>query len=120
MSDLHIDYDYLPGADNECNKFLCCRVDTGKAPTKEREAGKWGDYGHCDLPENTYLSLLDYIRDEMKPDVVMWLGDTIPHNVRTLDPTENVETIRRATNSIKKLLAISKYIQQLVTMTLTP
>jgi len=48
MSDLHMDWDYLPGADNSCGKPLCCRSDSGPAPTTERTAGKWGDF-NCDL-----------------------------------------------------------------------
>lgn len=47
ISDLHIDYDYTPGFDNDCGKPLCCRKDSGIAPTPERAAGYWGDY-KCD------------------------------------------------------------------------
>ena len=34
--------------DTDCGKPLCCRSDSGKAPSIERAAGKWGDY-KCDL-----------------------------------------------------------------------
>lgn len=47
ISDLHIDYDYTPGFDNDCGKPLCCRKDSGIAPTPERAAGYWGDF-NCD------------------------------------------------------------------------
>jgi hypothetical protein len=60
MSDIHIDYDYTPGADNDCGMPLCCRSDSGLAPTKERAAGKWGDY-RCDMNSLTLASMFDYI-----------------------------------------------------------
>jgi len=34
----------VEGADNDCGKPLCCRSDSGIAPSNERRAGKWGDY----------------------------------------------------------------------------
>jgi len=29
MSDLHLDFDYMPGMSNNCGKPLCCRSDSG-------------------------------------------------------------------------------------------
>lgn len=57
FSDLHIDYGYTEGSDNDCGKPLCCTVDSGPAPTKERTAGKWGDY-KCDLNELVFKNML--------------------------------------------------------------
>lgn len=89
MSDLHIDYDYLPGASNDCGKPLCCRSDSGPATSPENAAGKWGDY-KCDLKEETMISLLQQIKNEIKPDAVLWGGDSIPHNIDTLTFGTNV------------------------------
>jgi sphingomyelin phosphodiesterase len=89
ISDLHIDYDYVVGADNDCGKPLCCRSDSGIAPSEERSAGKWGDYS-CDLNVNTLNSLLSHIKDEIKPDFVLWAGDSIPHNLDSLTFDSNV------------------------------
>lgn len=33
--------------------------------------------------------MLEHVRDEIKPDAVFWLGDSIPHNVATLAPEPN-------------------------------
>lgn len=80
MSDLHIDYDYTPGMSNNCGKPLCCRSDSGK-PTKASEsAGEWGDY-QCDLTEKVAKNMLNFIKETIEPDVVLWGGDSIPHNV---------------------------------------
>jgi len=84
LSDLHLDYSYTEGADNDCGKPLCCRTDSGKAPTKERAAGKWGDY-NCDTNELVFKSLLSHIKNDIKPDVALWGGDSVPHNLQSLD-----------------------------------
>ena len=89
ISDLHIDYAYQEGADNKCGKPLCCRADSGKAPTKERRAGKWGDY-KCDLNPKVLNSLLDHLKNDIKPDFLIWGGDTIPHNLDSLTFESNV------------------------------
>lgn len=104
MSDIHIDYDYLPGADNDCGMPLCCRSDSGMAPTKERAAGKWGDY-RCDMNSLTLASMFEYISKEVKPDVVLWGGDSIPHNVDSLTLQTNVDIMKNITKDVKEGLA---------------
>jgi len=100
MSDLHIDYDYLPGANNDCGRPLCCRSDSGMGKTPETTAGKWGDY-KCDLNSWTLDSLLGFIKDEIKPHAVFWGGDSIPHNVDTLTFQSNVDIMKNATAQVK-------------------
>jgi len=31
ITDLHIDYDYIPGSNSDCGEFLCCRQGDGMA-----------------------------------------------------------------------------------------
>jgi hypothetical protein len=100
MSDLHIDYNYVEGNDNECGKILCCRVDSGVAPTKARAAGKWGDF-NCDLNEKTMHNMFDFIESDIKPEAVLWGGDSIPHNVDTLNLKRNVEIVKNITHDVK-------------------
>lgn len=99
MSDLHIDYDYLEGASNDCGKPLCCRSDSGPGTSPKNTAGKWGDY-RCDLNTIALDSLLSFIKDEVKPDVVFWGGDSIPHNVDTLTLESNVEIMKNITAQV--------------------
>jgi sphingomyelin phosphodiesterase len=101
MSDLHMDWDYLPGADNSCGKPLCCRSDSGLAPTAERAAGKWGDF-KCDLNTLTLDSMLSHIKNEVKPDLVMWAGDSVPHNIDTLDFNANVNIMKNITKEVSE------------------
>lgn len=100
MSDLHVDYEYQEGQDNKCDHVLCCRVDSGPAPTKARRAGKWGDF-NCDLNERTMNSMFDFIKDEIRPEVVLWGGDSIPHDVDSLTFESNVETMKRVSRNVQ-------------------
>jgi len=96
ISDLHLDYGYTVGASADCGKPLCCRNDSGKPTKAEDAAGKWGDY-RCDLNEATYLSLMSFVKDEIKPDVILWGGDSIPHNLDSLTFESNVEIMKNVT-----------------------
>lgn len=100
ISDLHIDYDYTPGMSKECGKPVCCRSDSGLPKDPSKAAGKWGDY-KCDLNERMLLTMLDKIRS-MNPDVVFWVGDTIPHNLESLTFEGNVQIMTNVTNLIKE------------------
>ena len=82
-----------------CNNYLCCRADSGFVTEWERQAKEWGSY-LCDLPEKTLKAMFDYIRDEVKPDIVFWTGDNSAHTVWDNTPEEVIES----TANITKLL----------------
>jgi len=96
ITDLHLDFDYTEGMSNDCGKPLCCRSDSGPPTSNAESSGKWGDF-KCDIPVWTLENMLDYIREEVKPDGVMWLGDSIPHNVETLTEETNIEIMKNVT-----------------------
>lgn len=96
MSDLHLDYDYTPGMDADCGKPLCCRSDSGFPTNDKNRAGKWGDY-RCDTNTLTLGSMWKFINDDIKPDFVMWGGDSIPHNVDSLTLESNVQIMKNVT-----------------------
>lgn len=64
-------------------------MDSGKAPYKERKAGKWGDY-KCDLSPRVFKSLLSHLKNDINPDYLVWAGDSIPHNLDSLTFESNV------------------------------
>lgn len=78
VTDPHVDYKYVPGADKLCNNYLCCGEDDGFPTDPSRQAGEWGEY-RCDLPPKTLQAMFVYIRDVIKPDVLFWTGDNSPH-----------------------------------------
>lgn len=95
MSDLHIDYDYTPGMSNVCTRPICCRTESGVPTNSSNAAGKWGDY-KCDLNERMMLDFFAHLRT-MNPDAVIWAGDSIPHNVPTLNFQSNVDIMKNIT-----------------------
>lgn len=76
-----MDFLYTPGTLENCNSYLCCRVDNGY-PTNpgDTAAGYWGGY-MCDIPRWTLQSFLRFVRDDIKPDMMFWTGDNSAHNV---------------------------------------
>merc|ERR1711990_669582 len=89
--------------ETKCGDPICCRPESGLPKDPKDAAGPWGDY-LCDLPENTVINALEFIRDQTKPDLVLWTGDSIPHNVGSLTADSNAEIMKNVTNTIARVL----------------
>ena len=96
ISDFHMDWDYTPGMNSDCDMPICCRSTSGLPSTPEKAAGKWGDY-NCDIPPRTLENLLDHIANEVKPDAIFWGGDSVPHNLNSQSVESNVEVMKNTT-----------------------
>jgi sphingomyelin phosphodiesterase len=59
---------------------MCCRPENGYTSDPLLAAGKYGNY-KCDIPQSMLVSMLEYARDEIKPDGLFWTGDNSAHNV---------------------------------------
>jgi sphingomyelin phosphodiesterase len=59
---------------------LCCRAENGIPENIEDAAGLWGGY-NCDPPHRTITKMFEYLKEEIKPDVIFFTGDMTPHNV---------------------------------------
>lgn len=44
--------------------------------------------------------MLAYIKDVIKPDAVLWGGDSIPHNIDTLTFATNVQIMKNVTAEV--------------------
>lgn len=84
VADAHVDLDYAVGYAGECNGIICCREKFGKPEDPSLQAGEWGSY-MCDLPYKTAESAMQFIRDEIEPDALIWTGDITPHDGYNLD-----------------------------------
>eukprot|EP00345_Euplotes_harpa_P011349 CAMPEP_0168351852 /NCGR_PEP_ID=MMETSP0213-20121227/22163_1 /TAXON_ID=151035 /ORGANISM="Euplotes harpa, Strain FSP1.4" /LENGTH=514 /DNA_ID=CAMNT_0008362873 /DNA_START=374 /DNA_END=1918 /DNA_ORIENTATION=+ len=101
MSDLHVDLMYEAGTNKHCNEPLCCRAVNGPAPTPADAAGLFGDY-ECDLPPQTLESMFHFVRDmDDKPDLVIWTGDNVAHDVWNQTTHKNTESTILITEYIK-------------------
>ena len=96
ITDLHMDWDYTPGMSNVCGLPVCCRSDSGLPTSPEHTAEKWGNL-ECDPPAITVKHLLDHISNDIKPSAIFWGGDSVPHNVDSLNEKSNIEIMRNTT-----------------------
>ena len=42
---------------------------------------EWGSPFKCDMPVNAAQAVLEYIRDTIQPDLVIWTGDNSAHSI---------------------------------------
>ena len=100
MSDVHIDFQYKEGSLSNCNEYLCCRADAGFPKHKgDIAAGKWGA-SMCDIPVETFQSMLDHIVSENLPDMVFWTGDNVPHDVWSNTADETVAYVVKVSEMV--------------------
>ena len=79
FTDIHLDLKYVSGADKICSYVICCREVNGFPLDKSRQAGPLGSYG-CDVPIDTLTTMGEFINAEVKPDIIFWTGDIVPHD----------------------------------------
>lgn len=89
LSDIHYDELYTVGANAVCDEPLCCRAHNGFNGTKK--ARKWGEY-ECDLTLPMLESLLSTL-GSMKPDIIVWTGDTTAHDVWEESPSLQINRL---------------------------
>lgn len=83
LSDPHPDFEYFEGANANCGKPVCCRIDDGLPSRPEDAAPKYG-HPNCDAPSIVLESAFDYLKsfpESEKPDLILWTGDNTPHDV---------------------------------------
>ncbi|KAI7820917.1 Metallo-dependent phosphatase-like protein [Gamsiella multidivaricata] len=80
LSDWHVDNEYVPGAEGDCNRPLCCRKYADSPATPKRAASTWGDY-KCDSPVKLGQDLLKYVPKVANVSFTILTGDVPPHDV---------------------------------------
>ena len=60
MSDPHIDFEYVEGANADCGKPVCCRKEDGFPSDKSKAAPKFG-HPNCDAPEIVSESAFEFL-----------------------------------------------------------
>ena len=100
VTDIHVDYKYTVGADAQCNNYLCCRPESGFPTEPEKQAKYWGSF-KCDVPPYTVQNMLEFIKEEIKPDVIFWTGDNSPHNIWNNSYEEIIDSTINITKMFK-------------------
>ncbi|XP_078493661.1 sphingomyelin phosphodiesterase [Ciona intestinalis] len=102
FTDMHMDVRYAPGRTAKCREPLCCR-DNDALPDQESDAaGMWGDYRHCDMPQNTVESMMSQVANYDDIDFIIFTGDIPAHNVWNQTKEDQIDKLRRWTDLLKK------------------
>ena len=109
LSDIHLDLAYEPGSEVYCNQPLCCRPAYTHWPNITLAAGHWGAPAACDLPIWTLEAALDAAK-ALNPDIILWLGDTSPHDLWNYRPDLQNRDVRMVAEAIReKMEGVSVY-----------
>lgn len=67
----------------------------GPAISTHDYAGRWGFEGKCDIPLRTLDLFVETIVNDIKPDLIIWTGDNVPHNPWVTNEQEvfNITTV---------------------------
>jgi len=129
VTDLHVDDEYEEGSDVNCPYPLCCRktsnwnkpgnmtpvarlarnviggsndhTGVGDPAWIPEVAGKWGSFGHCDIPKRTLSKLLQEAAMQ-NPDLVYVTGDFPAHDIWNQTRKSIVDSISQASKMIKE------------------
>jgi hypothetical protein len=104
MSDAHMDKEYLVGALVECGSYLCCRAEFGMPGPGQTAAREWGERT-CDTVPKTVENMLQFVANEVNPDVIFWTGDNSAHNIWSNTVEEVTDYTGTITNMIKDAIA---------------
>jgi len=103
INDIHVDFIYQEDAVVECKSIEnCCRGNSTQISnsllrdkSEDRKSGYWATPGSmCDIPPRTFEKFVDFVKDEVKPDYIFWLGDNDDHEVSINNQTRH-ETFTR-------------------------
>ncbi|CAL4147603.1 unnamed protein product, partial [Meganyctiphanes norvegica] len=94
ISDIHFDPYYEEGSNSKCFEPLCCRTTSGTLKNSTHAAGRWGNYGRCDIPQRTLENMLQHIA-QTHPDItyIMWTGDVPPHDIWNQTRQSNLDIL---------------------------
>ncbi|KAG1469258.1 hypothetical protein G6F56_003360 [Rhizopus delemar] len=97
LSDWHIDPDYMPGTEVNCDKPICCRAAYTDYANITKPASMWGEY-NCDTPLSLIESLFRYI-PQVEPTIRFGIltGDVPPHEVWSTLPFGKTQMIQDET-----------------------
>ncbi|KAL0267656.1 UNVERIFIED_CONTAM: hypothetical protein PYX00_009859 [Menopon gallinae] len=102
LSDTHWDAEYEEGTSAECRSILCCRNNSVPIPGHQEISGKYGGW-KCDLPEATFDSLIQHIKEQHKDiDYIIWTGDIPAHDLWSQNESSNYDILKRTLEKLEK------------------
>lgn len=84
LNDIHLQFDYKPGAKVHCGLPGGCCSDVSKGPdiNPNNWAGYWATPdAFCDIPVHFFVNTVEFIRTNIeKPNAIFMLGDNGDHS----------------------------------------
>ena len=109
VTDMHIDFDYTPDREADCGEPVCCEDFHGQAKSPASASGYWGTLKYdCDLPPYTLQQGLDFIAEQIDPDMVVWTGDTVDHTIWRQSQQKDIYATVWVTQEMKSRFNSSK------------
>ncbi|KAG0348717.1 hypothetical protein BG004_004431 [Podila humilis] len=102
LSDWHVDPEYTPGSEAECDHPMCCRHYPGASGPLTRAAASWGDH-KCDTPLKLAEDMLKYIPTVSNAKFTIFTGDLPAHDIWTLTKESTIEEGKNAYKSLSTL-----------------
>jgi len=84
-----------------CKKPICCRNESGKAEPGAG-AGKFGHLGSCDIPWVTVESFIDYAANQIKPDFIIYLGDSPAHDSWQQEKDDHLKEVEQISKVLQE------------------
>ncbi|MDR3548958.1 MAG: metallophosphoesterase [Candidatus Pacebacteria bacterium] len=100
FGDVHIDFGYQENRTGVCDLPTCCRKECVWANGSAQAAGKFGSIGICDLPQVVFDSFVDFARNEIDPDLMLYLGDNTARNVWEITKNDHLDATRYISNAV--------------------
>ena len=109
VTDMHIDFDYAAGYEADCGEPECCQTMHGTPKSPESASGYWGTLKYnCDLPSYTLQQGLDFIAENIDPELMVWTGDTVDHTIWRQSQQKDIYATVWAVQEMKKRFNNSK------------
>jgi sphingomyelin phosphodiesterase len=84
---------------------VCCRADSGAPKDAKDAAGHWGSIGPCEIPYRTIESALRLIATDVRPDIVLWLGDNVHGLMHSQSQVAQLEALTNLTKMFQLAFA---------------
>ena len=106
LTDIHFDPEYQEGTPSNCvhkhQEFRCCvNSSVAEAGGDPAPARRFGEY-HCDTPLALLESQLAFAQKQGPYDILLWTGDSPPHNSYTQTREGNLQNIAFNTQRIRE------------------
>ncbi|KAF0980144.1 hypothetical protein FDP41_013358 [Naegleria fowleri] len=110
ITDPHLDSEYVVGSVANCGQLVCCRKNSPRTNGTVQYAERFGTYAPCDVPLETFVSALEFIKNfPVEGDFVFYGGDNLVHDDWNYSKEYNLNYAILVANALRVTLQGSRY-----------